>query len=202
MPLRQWYKIFTIVIAELDESAYEALRNLAKRERRNVNDLVSTIVTDWLKLELTTPEYWDRQEKRDVYLVRSQLASATQVLLSGYLDWVSAEAQSLERLAKRMEYAGDSFAQRMVQQEIRRIQDINEHDLPEAKDSVQAKIVEVSDGDFSDIIDARRYLEEGLYRFEVLIRDLLACRKRLEEFPTAGDKVIEPPEGNGQYPHP
>ena len=123
------------------------------------------------------------------------------MLLSGYLDWVTAEAQTLERLAKRMEYAGDSYAQKMVQQEIRRIQNINEHDLPYAKESVRTKIAEVSDGDFSDIIDARRYLEEGLYRFEVLIRDLLACRKRLEEFPSAGDEVIEPPEGNGQYPH-
>ena len=42
-------KNFYHVIAELDETAYDALRNLAKRERRNVNDLVSTIVADWLK---------------------------------------------------------------------------------------------------------------------------------------------------------
>ena len=123
------------------------------------------------------------------------------MLLSGYRDWVTEEAQNLVRLTRRLEYAGDSYAQGMVQQEIRRIQAIEEHDLPAARQSVQDKIVEVSDGAFSDIIDARRYLEEGLYRFETLIRDLLACRKRLEEFPTAGDELIEPPGGNGQHPH-
>ena len=37
------------VIAELDETDYEALRNRAKRARLDINGLVSSIVTDWLK---------------------------------------------------------------------------------------------------------------------------------------------------------
>ena len=149
---------------------------------------------------MTTPEYSDRQEQRDKYLVSSQLVSSTSLLLTGFVDWILEEVQSLLRLARQLEYAGDDIGQRMLRWEIKRLKSIRDNDLPEAKENIKTKIIEMNEGAYDNVIDARRYLEEGLYRMETLVRDLLQCRSRLEAFDQVGDEPINPPGSNGQHP--
>ena len=149
---------------------------------------------------MTTPEYSDRQEKRDKYLVNFQLITATSNMLQGYVDWILEEVDSLHKLAERLEYGGDSYSQRMLMWETRRLDNIRDNDLPEAKENVKQQMLEINEGSYSDIVDARRYLEGGLYRLETLVRDLLQCRVRLEGFEQEWDEPINPPGGNGQHP--
>ena len=148
---------------------------------------------------MTTAKYWDDQEERESYLI-IQLISGTTVLLTGYKDWVHDEVEALLQLGRHLEYSNDGLAQRMVQLEIRRLEAIRDDDLGTAKESVESKIKDINNGTYDNVIDARRYLEEGLYRFETILRDLLSCRRKLEEFETVTREPMDPPGGNGHYP--
>lgn len=63
-----------------------------------------------------------------------------------------------------------------------RLMDLRDNDIENVYNSIDGKITEIyADDAFTDPIETRDYLKEGLCRFEAIQRELLKIRRALDE---------------------
>ena len=126
--------------------------------------------------------YRDAREERDSYLVVTSVIAAASSLRDGFRNWIEEEAKELagtvEDLQVKLEDRGHLLDR--VQGLQARIREIQQQLLPESSARMKERLKEVSDGVYDDVMDARRYLDEGLYPFERMQRDLLGYRQLLD----------------------
>lgn len=63
---------------------------------------------------------------------------------------------------------------------VQRLKDIYNHEVAEASAAARAAVSEISGGVYDDVMDARRYLDQAIHRFEGLVRELLEFRDLVE----------------------
>jgi len=124
----------------------------------------------------------DAREERDMYLVRTSVIAAASSLRDGFRTWIDEEAKDLggsaEDLGVKLHDRGHLLDR--VQEIQAHIREIQQRLLPESSAKMKERLKEVSEGVFDDVMDARRYLDEGLYVFERMQRDLLGYRQLLD----------------------
>ncbi len=132
------------------------------------------------------------REERDNFLVVNTVVGAATSLLMGYQGWLQEEVKELTLRAAVCSASCSDPLQSHIEQRINRLRDIQQYELDEAVRALRSKIKEINESAYDSIIDARRYLEDGLYRFESLVRECLECRRLLDGLEgTPGDDESE-----------
>jgi hypothetical protein len=120
------------------------------------------------------------RQGRDDDLTNS-FADRARFLIHDYKDWILLEikdcmpkAEALEATLPEGDRKNDvSFA-------IQRMSTIEKYDLPEAVKNLRQKCTEIDDSSYSDVMDAHQWIEDGLSRFEGMVRGLLSIRELLD----------------------
>ena len=120
------------------------------------------------------------REERDTFLVVSSVVSAALAFLRGYETWIQDELKDLQLRAERVARRAGGNLRQELQAKTQVLRTMEQHDLPEAVRNLRTKIMEINDGTYDDVVDARHYLEEGLYRFDSMVRILLYYRRGLD----------------------
>ena len=121
-------------------------------------------------------DFGTKREERDHYLVVTSVVASAVALFRGFDTWIVEEAQelifNLEPLAPTL----NGTLRRSVEIAVRRLKEIAQEEVFEVKKDARTAVMDVSGGSYDDVVDARRYLEQQIYRFERLASELLRLR--------------------------
>lgn len=137
------------------------------------------------------------REERDNSLVVVTVVNAALTYHSGYQAWLYEEVKELGFTidAAIPLYGDEPKLQRMLQQRLDRVRMMERYDIPESLAALKDRIDEIDDGAYENIIDARRYINDGFLRLEDLVRDLLETRRTFDDLEHEGQAAGDPDEG-------
>ncbi len=131
------------------------------------------------------PDSDDLRDERDRRLVNGFISGARGFRLY-YWEWIQEEVKDCKFKAEFLEPALSGTVKSSVQAAIQRLEEIDRRELKEVIDNVDTKCSEIEDGAWNNVLDAFPYLEEGLHRFERLVRELLDIRSLLDSLWESG----------------
>lgn len=103
------------------------------------------------------------------------------LLIRDYKDWILGEIRDCMPKAEALETTLPESDQKSdVHAAIERMVDIEKYDLPAAIKNLRQKCTEIGDGSYHDVMDAHQWIEDGLSRFEGLVRSLSSIRKLVD----------------------
>ena len=105
------------------------------------------------------------------------------LLIRDYQAWILLEIKDCMPKAEALEATlPEGDLKNDVHSAIQRMETIEKYELPEAVKNLRQKCTEIGIGNssYSDVMDAHQWIEDGLSRFEGLVRGLLSIRKLLD----------------------
>lgn len=128
---------------------------------------------------MTDDDRTARQE-RDSFLVVNTLVGAASTTLVGYRGWIIEEVKELVlRCAISSATCGEPLHS-ILEGHLKRMTDIKDYEVYEATKALNDKIGDINAGDYDNVVEARRYLEEAIYRFDSLVRECMELRRLLD----------------------
>ncbi len=122
------------------------------------------------------------REERDDFLVMATMVGAASTLLTGYKGWLLEEVKELILRCSVCSATCGEPLHTVIEQRIKRLEDIRDYEINEAAKTLRDKIADMNQPkpSFDHVIDARHYLEDGVYRLEGLVRECLEARRLLD----------------------
>ena len=122
-----------------------------------------------------TSDFHDREIERDDTLIKG-LCSAARTTRQELREWVQAELKAILIEAELQERITEGELGNRIKDTVVRLRTINQKDLPKAVSDYDAVMVEVSQGGFTDVLNAYDQLQQGCAGLVRIIRDLLEIR--------------------------
>ena len=122
----------------------------------------------------------DLTQERDDFLV-STFVSVAMHYRSAYHEWIQEELNHWIPKAEAIEETLSGELRTKLQAQIQRMKDMNRYELPEAVNNLKDKCSDINAGAWQSVMDALPFLEEGIFRFTGLVRELLDIRRLLDD---------------------
>jgi hypothetical protein len=123
---------------------------------------------------------WSEREERDSTLVVKAVVESASGFLTAYQTWLYEEVKELKQRCTDCVAKYDDPLRSKIKPHITRLNDIDTYEIDEAVNELRVKIGDVNVGSYDNIVDARRHVDEGIYRFESLVRECLELRRLLD----------------------
>lgn len=134
--------------------------------------------------------YHDAREERDSFLVITTTLAAADSLLKGYVDWITEEIQDLLPKLAILEATAEGSTKELFRKAIEEMSYLRDTALKEARDNLRNKMRDVTAGVCDNFPDARKYIEDGYYKFDKILIAMLRLRQLVDNF--------SPPDGDGE----
>lgn len=109
-----------------------------------------------------------------------QCAVEAWAVARAYHEWIERQLRYWIPKAEAIEPTLNGMVGDNVRAAVERMKAISYRELPEVRNDVKEKDSEVRGGAWSNVLDARAYLQQGCYRYEKLVEEILQIRKLLE----------------------
>ena len=119
--------------------------------------------------------FGERCEERDDHLTRRIRPNADDMRM--YLrEWIQQELKDARIQLQLLETVNSGPVATTIRERLERVNDMDFRELGEVDDRLENRLTDVDAGAYSDPLQARVYLDEGLATFERLVRELLQIR--------------------------
>lgn len=123
---------------------------------------------------------WSEREERDSSLVVKAVVASATGFLTAYQSWLYEEVKELQQRCADCSSKFNDPLKSKIETRITRLSDIDKYEIVEAAKELRVKISDVNGGAYDNIVDARRHVDEGVYRFESLVRECLDIRRLVD----------------------
>jgi len=117
----------------------------------------------------------DLEQERDKALADG-FADQARLLMREYDIWVGDEITALLAKIQALPKSEDPELNTELESLSEELNLIEQSKLPEAKRNLREKCSEIEDGSYSHVMDAYSWIQDGLTRFEIIVRRLISIR--------------------------
>ena len=120
--------------------------------------------------------------ERDEKLVGHGYLSGVRVFRNELREWIQEQIIESKLRAEALEPTLTGELQRQMRQVSQRLDEMDRDELREVIANIDTKCKEIEDGAWTNVLDTRPYLEEGVARLESLVRELLRMRDFIDTY--------------------